>query len=69
MSTKFARGGETTVFDTMALFTYATSRIPDDTLAAPLRAAGIQVEVIGDGYAPGTVVLATAEDYRRGLNA
>lgn len=51
----------------VALFTFATARRPDDALAAALRAAGIAVTVIGDAYAPRTILMATAEGYRAGM--
>lgn len=59
--------GREAVIEGVALFTYATARIPDDALAAPLRAAGVDVRVIGDAYAPRTVLVATAEGYRVGM--
>lgn len=51
----------------VALFTYATPRVPDDALAAPLRAAGVAITVIGDAYAPRSVLMATQEGYRAGM--
>jgi 2,4-dienoyl-CoA reductase-like NADH-dependent reductase (Old Yellow Enzyme family)/thioredoxin reductase len=51
----------------VALFAYATPRRPDDALAADLRAAGVSVTIIGDAYAPRTVLTATAEGYRAGM--
>jgi 2,4-dienoyl-CoA reductase-like NADH-dependent reductase (Old Yellow Enzyme family) len=51
----------------VALFTYATPRRPDDALAADLRVAGVPVTIIGDAYAPRTVLTATAEGYRAGM--
>ena len=33
--------GDVRVIEDLALLTYATTRVPDDDLAAPLRAAGI----------------------------
>ncbi|MGF7149946.1 2,4-dienoyl-CoA reductase-like NADH-dependent reductase (Old Yellow Enzyme family) [Sphingomonas zeicaulis] len=59
--------GRETVIADVALFTYATARIPDDALAAPLRAAGIDVRTIGDAHAPRTVLVATAEGYRTAM--
>lgn len=59
--------GRTGTIADVALFTYATSRLPNDALAAPLRAAGIPVRLIGDCYAPRTVLTATAEGYRAGM--
>ncbi|WP_157219096.1 oxidoreductase [Flavisphingomonas formosensis] len=59
-------GGETVITD-VALLTYATARIPDDQLAEPLRAAGIDVRLIGDAWAPRTVLAATSDGYRVGM--
>ncbi len=61
--------GRTTVIEGVALFTYATTRVPEDALAAPLRAAGVEVEIIGDCYAPRSVLTATGEGYRSGVSA
>lgn len=58
-------GGETVV-DNIALLTYATPRVPNDHLAAPLRAAGVDVRLIGDCFSPRSVLAATAEGYRCG---
>ena len=55
------------VIGDVALFTYATARLPNDALAAPLRAAGFEVHIIGDAFAPRTVLVATAEGYRTGM--
>lgn len=51
----------------VVLLTYATPRIPDDALAAPLRALGIETHLIGDCFAPRWVLNATAEGHRLGL--
>lgn len=56
--------GARTVLSDVALFTYATARIPDVPLEAPLRAAGFDVRTIGDAHAPRTVLAATSEGYR-----
>uniref|UniRef100_UPI003983859C FAD-dependent oxidoreductase n=1 Tax=Phenylobacterium sp. TaxID=1871053 RepID=UPI003983859C len=50
----------------VALFTYATSRAADDAMAAPLRAAGLEVHQIGDCFAPRLPLNATAEGHRVG---
>lgn len=50
----------------LALFTYATARVPDDQLAEPLRAAGVEVRLVGDCYAPRSVLAATADGHRAG---
>ncbi|MDG2532146.1 FAD-dependent oxidoreductase [Sphingomonas sp. HITSZ_GF] len=51
----------------VALFTYATPRIPNVALEAPLRAAGIDVRLVGDAWAPRTVLAATSEGYRAAM--
>ena len=51
----------------VAAITYSTSRVPDDQLAEPLRAAGIEVICIGDCRAPRTVLAATREGYEVAL--
>ena len=58
--------GEETVIDDVALLTYATPRVPDDALAEPLKAAGIDVHPIGDCYAPRFVLSATQDGHRVG---
>jgi 2,4-dienoyl-CoA reductase-like NADH-dependent reductase (Old Yellow Enzyme family)/thioredoxin reductase len=60
-------GATGTICD-VALFTYATPRIPDLALEAPLRATGIDVRVIGDAWAPRTVLAATSEGYRTAMD-
>lgn len=56
--------GEQAVLRDVAFVTYATPRVPNDALAAPLRAAGIDVRLIGDCAAPRIPLSATAEGYR-----
>lgn len=51
----------------VVLVAHATPRVPDDALAVPLRAAGIEVRLIGDCRAPRSLLLATQEGYRAGL--
>lgn len=36
----------------VVLFTYSTPRAPNDALAEPLRAAGIEVRLVGDSFMP-----------------
>ncbi|WP_170984915.1 FAD-dependent oxidoreductase [Roseomonas sp. AR75] len=43
------------------LFTYATSRVPRDDLAGPLRAAGLAVRLVGDALAPRLMLSAVRE--------
>jgi 2,4-dienoyl-CoA reductase-like NADH-dependent reductase (Old Yellow Enzyme family) len=59
-------GAVTRLPDVVAV-TYATSRVPDNALAAPLAAAGIEVIPIGDCRAPRTVLAATREGYEVAL--
>ncbi len=58
--------GEKTVIRNVAFFAYATPRAPDIALVAPLRAAGIDVRLIGDCMAPRNVMAATAEGHAAG---
>jgi 2,4-dienoyl-CoA reductase-like NADH-dependent reductase (Old Yellow Enzyme family) len=51
----------------VALLTYATPRQPDDSLAAPLREAGVDVHLAGDCLAPRNVLAATGDGYRVGI--
>ena len=55
--------GAKTVLRDVVFFAYATPRAPDITLAAPLRAAGIDVRLIGDCVSPRSVMAATAEGH------
>ncbi len=59
--------GDVTVIDDLALLTYATPRAPDDALAAPLRAAGIEVIPVGDARAPQEMLFATASGHDAGM--
>ena len=54
------------VIEDLALLTYATTRVPDDDLAAPLRAAGITVVAAGDAKAPQEMLFATASGHAAG---
>lgn len=58
--------GEKTVLRNVVFFAYATPRAPDIALAAPLRAIGIAVRLIGDCLAPRNVMAATAEGHAAG---
>jgi hypothetical protein len=60
--------GREEVIRNVAMLTYATPRIPNDSLAAPLRAAGIDVRLVGDCRAPRTVLSATGEGYRTAMD-
>jgi 2,4-dienoyl-CoA reductase-like NADH-dependent reductase (Old Yellow Enzyme family) len=52
--------------DDIAALTFATPRVPNDQLADPLRAEGFDVRVIGDCYAPRSVLAATREGHALG---
>jgi 2,4-dienoyl-CoA reductase-like NADH-dependent reductase (Old Yellow Enzyme family) len=52
--------------DDVALFTYATARLPNDELAAPLRERGLAVRLVGDCYAPRGMLAATREGHAAG---
>lgn len=58
--------GEEQTIDDVALFTYSTSRAPNDSLAASLRERGIELHVIGDCLAGRTVMTATTEGHKAG---
>lgn len=58
--------GETGVIEDAAFLAYATPRVPQDALAAPLREAGIEVHRVGDCRFARGVMAATAEGHRVG---
>lgn len=58
--------GAKIVIRNVAFFAYSTPRAPDIALAAPLRAAGIDVRLIGDCLAPRSVMAATSEGHAAG---
>ena len=58
--------GDVHAIGDLALLTYATPRVPDDALAAPLRAAGIDVRTVGDARAPQEMLFATASGHAAG---
>ncbi len=55
-----------TLLSQIAFFAYSTPRAPNISLAAPLRAAGIDVRLIGDCLSPRNVMAATAEGHAAG---
>jgi len=57
---------DVTAIDDVELFTYSTSRVPNDGLAAPLRARGIKIHVVGDCFVPQSVLNAVTEGHRAG---
>ncbi len=58
--------GDGGVVSDMAFLAYSTPRAPDYALCAPLRAAGIEVHLIGDCASPRGVLAATAEGHAAG---
>ncbi len=58
--------GDVRVIADLALLTYATPRVPEDDLAAPLRASGITVVAVGDARAPQEMLFATASGHAAG---
>ena len=60
--------GEIAFVEDVALITDSTPRVPDLTLLAPLRAAGMRVETIGDCRMPRGVAAATAEGYAAAMS-
>jgi hypothetical protein len=52
--------------DDVAVVTFATPRKPTDALAAPLRAAGLEVHLAGDCHQPRPLLLATSDGHRIG---
>jgi 2,4-dienoyl-CoA reductase-like NADH-dependent reductase (Old Yellow Enzyme family) len=61
--------GELRHIEDVAVAAYSTPRAPRDALLAPLRAAGLSVQVIGDCKIPRTLLAATAEGYAAGARA
>jgi 2,4-dienoyl-CoA reductase-like NADH-dependent reductase (Old Yellow Enzyme family)/thioredoxin reductase len=59
--------GDVRAIDEVALFTYATSRVPNDALEAPLKARGIAAVLVGDCYAGRNVLTAVAEGHKAGM--
>jgi hypothetical protein len=56
----------TTLIRNVAFFAYSTPRASDIALVTPLRAAGIEVQLIGDCMTPRNVMAATAEGHAAG---
>lgn len=60
-------GVEQAAIDNVALITHAMARTPQDEWVPILRSRGLEVHVIGDAYAPRSLLVATAEGYRCGM--
>ena len=58
--------GDITHIEDVAFLTWSTPRAPNDALHAPLRAAGIEVQRVGDCKCARDVLSATAEGYAAG---
>jgi 2,4-dienoyl-CoA reductase-like NADH-dependent reductase (Old Yellow Enzyme family) len=58
--------GALQTMDDVAVVTFATPRKPTDALAAPLRAAGLELHLAGDCHQPRPLLLATADGHRIG---
>jgi dimethylglycine catabolism A len=65
MASNVYTGAEQEITD-VSLFTYSTPRVADDSLAVPLRKAGLELRLVGDCYAPRTVMAATADGHAAG---
>jgi hypothetical protein len=59
--------GEAMVLDDVVALTYATPRLPEDGLRAVLEAAGRVVHLVGDCYAPRSVLAATRQGHEVGM--
>ncbi|MGH8663638.1 MAG: hypothetical protein ACREUX_05175 [Burkholderiales bacterium] len=59
-------GGIRVIAD-VALIAYATPRVPEDELAEPLRAAGVDVRLAGDCALPQGLLAATVCGYALGM--
>jgi len=58
--------GDAGVIADVSFLAYSTPRVPEDTLAGPLRAAGIEVHVAGDCRSPRGLLAATSEGHAVG---
>ena len=60
--------GDITELDEIAAITNSTPRIPNDELRTPLEAAGKDVALVGDCYAPNSLPAATRQGYAVALS-
>ena len=58
--------GQKIVLDNIVALSYATPRLPNVDLLKPLRAKGLDVSMVGDCYAPRSVLAATREGHALG---
>ncbi len=54
------------VLEDIAVVSFSTPRLPNNELLQPLREAGLDVHVIGDCYAPRSVLAATRDGHNIG---
>ena len=54
------------VLEDIAALSFATPRLPNNELLQPLLAAGLDVHMIGDCYAPRSVLAATRDGHKLG---
>ncbi len=59
--------GDAIDLDDVVAVTFATPRVPDDALRASFEAAGREVHLVGDCYAPRSVLAATRQGYEAGM--
>lgn len=59
--------GDPLELDDVAAVTFATPRVPNDGLRAAFEAAGREVHLVGDCYAPHSVLAATRQGYEAGM--
>jgi hypothetical protein len=59
--------GDAIELDDVAAVTFATPRVPDDQLRAAVETAGREVHLVGDCYAPRSVLAATRQGYEVGM--
>jgi 2,4-dienoyl-CoA reductase-like NADH-dependent reductase (Old Yellow Enzyme family)/thioredoxin reductase len=59
--------GDPVELDAVAAVTFATPRVPDDQLRPVFEAAGREVHLVGDCYAPRSVLAATRQGYEVGM--
>ena len=58
--------GDAGVIENVSFLANSTPRVPEDMLAGPLRAAGIEVRLVGDCRTPRGLLAATSEGHAAG---
>ncbi len=59
--------GDCIELDNVSAVTFSTPRVPNDELRAAFEAAGREVHLVGDCYAPRSVLAATRQGYEAGM--